>query len=461
MSINSIEFGKWGFSGRREPLWTSRLNLYYKSKTPTKMDRRESLLIKLNLMLAGLCGLALSAATAAAESVLLPQAPIEILPFELRADGLAGPGGDRLRAELVDAQFIAVGEDHGFAGPPQFAAALAVEVGKVPGAPLYHAVEVGPHTTRQVADRLRGGGLSALDLLLEGRPFAMPFLSNAEDAALALPFARSGRLWGIDQEFVGSTGLLCDMLIARTRDPEVKRKLAAWRDGDRANLVAGRFDQALMTATDLTEFEALRPAFSGDAQGLRLLEDLIASARIYQYNNVERYAENNGERSRLMQNYFLEHYRAVRGQRPRVLLKMGAYHLGRGTTPTSIYDIGSLLPGLAAANNKRSLHVVFMPLAGKVRSIKPTPQGFTTVGNYEDDSVSKLLGAAGISQDRLPEHGLVLIPLKPIRHRLTGRQLREMGTYPMFMVLGFDYLVTTRDAVAATHFEAWSPETAP
>jgi hypothetical protein len=416
---------------------------------------------KPSLIIASLCGLALSAATVAAEPLLPPQAPVEILPIELRADGLAGPGGERLRAELVNAQFVAVGEDHGFAGPPQFAAALAAEAGKVPGAPLYHAVEVGPHTTRLVADTLRNGGLPALDRLLEGKPFAMPFLSNADDAALALPFARSGRLWGIDQEFVGSTGLICDMLIARTRDLEVIGKLAAWRDADRANLVAGRFEQAAMTANDLAAFEALRPAFSRDAQGIRLLEDLIASARIYQYNSAERYAENNGERSRLMQGYFLEHYRAVKGQRPRVLFKMGAYHLGRGTTPTSIYDIGSLLPGLAAANRKRSLHIVFMPLAGKVRSIKPTPQGFTAIGNYDDDSVSKLLTAAGIAQDRLPEHGLVLIPLKPIRHRLTGRQLREMGTFPMFMVLGYDYLVTTRDAVAATHFEAWNPETNP
>lgn len=416
---------------------------------------------KNHLIKACLGGLALTLASAAAgETALPPQAPIEILPLEAGADGLAGPGGVRLKAELVGAQFIAVGEDHGFAGSPEFAAALAVEAERIDGAPLYHAVEVGPHTTRLVADTLREGGLPALDRLLEGRAFAMPFLSNAEDAVLALPFARNARLWGIDQEFVGSTSLLCDLLMARTRDPEVRRQLAAWRDADLANIAVGRFDLATMTATDLAAFEALRPAFDRDAEGRRILDDFIASARVYQFNSVERYAENNAERAELMQGYFLEQYRAVQGERPRVLLKMGAFHLGRGTTPTSIYDLGSLLPGLAAANGQRSLHIVFMPQAGRVRGVAPSAQSFTAVSDYDDDTVTKMLAAAGIAPDQLPEHGLALIPLEPIRHRLTGQQLREMGTVPRFMLLGFDYLVTTRDAVAATHFEAWNPESA-
>ena len=407
---------------------------------------------------AGLAGIALAlATTATAESNLPPQEPIEVMALQAGPDGLAGPGGDRLRQELKQAQFIAVGEDHGLADAPELTAALAVEAGRIKGAPLYHAVEVGPHTTRTVAAELKQGGLAALDRMMEGKPALMPFLSNVDDARLAMPFARSGRLWGIDQEFIGSLPVICDLLISRTSDVRAQRQLREWADRDLASLPAGQFDKAVLTATDLAEFEALRPAFKGDALANRILDDLIASARVYQYNNVERYMENNEERSALMRGYFLEHYNAVKGARPRVIFKMGAYHLGRGTTPTALFDIGSLLPGLAAANGKRSLHVLFMPMAGKVRAIAPSPRGFTAVQDYGEDLVPKLLDATGIARDRVSDKGLVLIPLKPLRQRFTGEQRKAIGTFGAFVVLGFDYLVTTRDARAATHFEAWSP----
>jgi hypothetical protein len=392
----------------------------------------------------------------AAES-LPPQLPIEVLAIETKAGGLAGPGAERLREEIADAQFIAVGEDHGFADPPRFAAALAAEVERVKGAPLFLAVEVGPNATALVGDVLRSQGLPGLDRLLEGKPASLPFLSNKEDAELALPFARRKRLWGIDQEFVGSMPLLDDLLIGRTDDRGAIRQLGEWRDMDLEILRKGKFDQAVMTSTDLSGFENLRPAFLNDAKANMILDDLIGSAKIYRYNDTQRYAENNEQRSRLMQRYFLEQFRAVKGERPRVLFKMGAYHLGRGTTPTEIYDLGSLLPGLAAANGKRSLHIALVPMAGKVRSISPSAQGLTAVGDYNEDAIPKLLDAAGIARDSIPEHGWVLIPLEPIRQRLTGTARREMGKFGTFIVLGFDYLVTTRDATPATHFEAWSP----
>jgi len=241
-----------------------------------------------------------------------------------------------------------------------------------------------------------------------------------------------GRLWGIDQEFIGSFPLLGDLLIGRTRDAAARRKLAEWRDRDLVSLPAGKFEEAVMTATDLATFADLRPAFVADREGSRILDDLIDSARVYQFNSTERYAENNGERSLLMQGYFLEQYRAVKGARPRVLLKLGLHHAGRGTSPTAIYDIGSLLPGLAAANGKRSLHIAFIPLAGKVRAIAPAAQGFTTIRDYKEDAAAKLLATAGIAGDSVPEHGLVLIPLEPVRYRLTGKQLREMGAISRF-----------------------------
>ena len=402
-------------------------------------------------------GLAIGFAQPAIASPELPsQRPEEILPLEVTADGLAGVGGERLRAELGDAQFVAVGEDHGFAGSPMLAAALGKELERVKGPPVYHVVEVGPFSTQHISHILRKEGLAGLDRIVDEQPSVLPFLANLDDATLALPFAKSGRLWGIDQEFLGSAPLLFSLLMARTRDPEVRRKLADWSVSDRIALSKGKFDEAWVITADQSRFDGLRVAFSGDKVGLRLIDALFESARIYKYNSAERYFENNQERARLFASYFLAQYRAVKGPPPRVLFKMGAYHLGRGVTPTSIFDIGSILPGLAAAQSRRSLHIAFIPLSGKVRSITPTAQGFTRVSKYEDDTAAKLLAGAGIAIEAVPAQGLALIPLEAVRQRMTGKVRRDWPELARFVALGYDYLVTTRDAVAATNFEAWT-----
>ncbi len=407
------------------------------------------------------CCLAVAAGPSSAETVqpagpTTPVAPIEILPLEFSDDMLGGPGGDRLRSALADAQFIALGEDHGLAGPPQLAMALAKAAEAVPGADvLFHAVEVGPLTTRWTQDILAKGGVAALDRALDGRALMMPFLSNVEDAELAVRFAKSGRLFGIDQEFVASPILLLELLAARTRDYAVRTRLSVAAKADIAAIAEGRFNDVwLMTATD-AQFALLREHFAGDAKAKEMINALAVSAEVYRLNNVGRYLENNEQRTALIQRYFLDAWNDASPQRPRVLFKMGASHMGRGTTPPWIYDIGSLLPGLAASEGRRSLHILYLPLSGKIRAIRPGPTGLTSVIDVNDQHVGPILTAAGIDPATLPATGHVLIPLAPIRHAVAAnKKLHGLPHDVRFMLLGFDYLVTTRDAKAATSFEA-------
>ncbi|MBK6297176.1 MAG: hypothetical protein IPF48_03830 [Sphingomonadales bacterium] len=113
------------------------------------------------------------------------------------------------------------------------------------------------------------------------------------------------------------------------------------------------------------------------------------------------------------------------------------------------------MPGLAAAQSRRSLHIAFIPLSGKVRLITPTALGFTRF-EHEDDTAAKLLAGAGIAIEAVPAQGLALIPLEAVRQRMTGKVRRDWPELARFVALGYDYLVTTRDAVAATNFEAWT-----
>lgn len=412
-------------------------------------------------LIAAFAAAALLSGTAIAQPPAPPSPPaetVDILPIAFSPDGLSGPGGERLRVAMEQAQFVALGEDHGFAGSPRLGQALAHDAAAIAerqdAGPLYHAVEVGPHSVNWVATQIETGGQDALGEGLKGRPWAMPFLSNVGDAALAAPFAAEGRLWGIDQEFVGSPSLLFDVLAARTRDKAVMALLADWRAKDDAALAAGKFDAIFTSVATDKDFAAIRAGFKGDAEATAIIDDLAESTRIYQLNNSGQYLQNNEERSALMQRYFLAAYRKAPVKAPRVLFKMGLNHIGRGTTPTSIVDLGSLLPGLAAANGRTALTIAYVPLGGEVRTISPSPTAFTRIAPYEDEMVGAILDAAGVARDRVPADAHVLIPLAPLRHNLAGKKLRELPAYARFLLLGVDYLVTTRGAEPATHFEA-------
>ena len=409
-------------------------------------------MLKWVAMAGALCLQAGALQAQSADSKAAPSEAIEILDIGFSDAGLAGAGGDRLKAELDDAQFIALGEDHGFAGSPRLAQALASEARAY--GPLYHAVELGPVTMQWVRRRLAAGGVEALQNDLAGKPFAFPFLSNREDAELADDFDHGDRVWGIDQEFVGAPTILMDELAGLAPDAATRARLEAIRDADIGALAKGDFNAIWMNRVSAADLADLKQIFAGSQQAEAIVDALAASARIYQLNESGAYLQNNEQRAALMRSYFLAPYRAMAEAAPRVLFKMGAYHMGRGTTPTSIYDLGSLLPGLAAANGLTSVHIAYLPMGGTVRVIKPADGKATAVQPYEDEGVGAMLAAANIAPERIGPTGHVLIPLAPLRHALAGKKMKALPAFARFVLLGFDYLVTTRDAEAATAFEA-------
>src|SRR5436305_14588029 len=94
--------------------------------------------------------------------------PPKPLPLEMKEGRLSGPVADVIRGELAKAQFILWGEDHGFADSPVILRAIAREA-----RPLgfkYQVVEVGPLSTRMIAQTLTGNGLPGLHQLVHQVP---------------------------------------------------------------------------------------------------------------------------------------------------------------------------------------------------------------------------------------------------------------------------------------------------
>jgi len=111
---------------------------------------------------------------------------IEVLPLHFSSKGLRGEGGNRLKEKLFDTQFIALGEDHGFAGAALFAQAIANDALKY--GLKYHAVEAGPATIDWFESQHSKVGLEKIAQAHPNFSLAVPFLSNIEDAKLAVDF---------------------------------------------------------------------------------------------------------------------------------------------------------------------------------------------------------------------------------------------------------------------------------
>ncbi len=402
---------------------------------------------------AALSGIVILALTtpAIANKVAAPTSDIPIWEISFGPEGLSGPGGDILRAEIAKSQFVALGEDHGFADSPELGRGLAAEMKKY--GRTYHAVEIGPRSNKLVQRALRTDGATGVATLVAGKPIALPFVSNREDAQLANDFAEPEGpvdLWGIDQEFIGAPTILLEKLKAMAPNAAASKAADELLQKDLAAVAAADLGSLLMLSAPPATFAALRDKFKGSPEGQDIIDALAESAVIYQHNNAKRYFANNDDRIALIHQLFLEQYHAAEEDAPRVLLKMGAYHLGRGTTPTKMFDIGSLLPGLAAANRMQSLHIAFSGLGGEQLTMRPSPEGYTQVKAVDDKIITPILEAAQIDTTRIGDTGHYLIPLAPIRRRLESKGINDLSTFGKFVVLGFDYIVTTKAAKAAT-----------
>jgi len=373
--------------------------------------------------------------------------------MRLEDGALVGPGAELLIADIPSAQFILVGEDHGFADPPEIALALAQAAR--PYGVVNHVAEIGPLTDEWAEALLVKGGADALAGALKGRPLAVPFLGMREDAKLAGYFLKnaprkSDVLWGVDQEFIGSPLIWLEELKARAKTDAALKLAGDALAREREAFAKGDFGAMFMVTATPEKFSSLRSAFAGDEKAAAIIRALDESADIYRsYNSGKNYASN-ADRIAYIRREFLRQYHAAKGPAPRALLKMGAIHLGLGTTMLSTFDLGALTEGIAADNGLKVLRVLVLPLSGMQTAIAPSADGPFKIAAMKSESASELLEAIGVDESAVAAEGYSVIPLEPVRRALEQKGLGALTAEQRFFVLGYDYLVTTKSARAAT-----------
>jgi hypothetical protein len=398
----------------------------------------------------------LFAATFAAVAILSQPADSAPQVFALGIDArgsLSGPGGEILRAQLSDAQFILYGEDHGFADSPIVLRALAHDARAFGFRRL--VVEVGPTTTRLVERTLAQKGIDGVHALVHESPLAIPFLSLKEDDELASDFLgndakRHPYLWGVDQEFIGSPSIHLASLAALAPNTAAREHAQQLLAEEKDAASKGAQDKFLMVRFHGSDFDALAAEFRGSPVALNIIAELRESAAIYQLWMGGHNYENNARRAHLLAQNFLSNYRSAADPQPKVIFKMGVEHMALGTTTVNTVDLGTLATSIARADEHSALRVMFLPMGGHNRAFAPKPGNPTTVETYDSADAKEFFAAIGLDTAQLYPTQWTLVPLEPIRQSLDTKGIDALKPFARFALLGFDYVVTTPDAKPAT-----------
>lgn len=388
----------------------------------------------------------------------------------LRLDptGPSGSGWDLLVRRGREAQFVLLGEQHGIAENPLLAAHLFRAL--APAGYEKLVIETSPRMAALLDRAVLDGGLEGLKRLFDGPGREPAFFNLAEEAALlaevraVVPEDRRA-LWGVDYEVAGDRLLLAalDSDGGEATRPEAARRalerLAAasaecWRRYEETREPRFIFSFCGEPRVAQDAFEAWS---EGDREARWTLSTLAETLAINRLWSQGRGWESNHRRAQLLRTNFLRHWRAEKaaGRVPRALVKLGASHAVRGPSTTEVFDLGTLLPELAALEGRPAFGVlilagpgsevaVFDPSAWRYRVARPTD-------GYEK-GLEPLVSLAY-------EDSFTLIELEPLRPLLPAARRDEVDPGLMRMVHGFDAVLILGGSTPATELgRAPAPE---
>jgi hypothetical protein len=290
---------------------------------------------------------------------------------------LSGTGVGVLQNALTGAQFVLIGEDHGISQIPQFAGAVCDLLG--PQGFHTMAVETGPLAADELQQWIATDSSRESLIAFEKKfPETIAFYNYQEEYDLLTHCVRAAqgrefRLWGLDQELMGASGLILTRILAthpgKQAADEAQRLLQKNDDSHAVAVKSGSpGDIFMMTASD-DELNKLRDLLQteGNATSQALIEALIKSRDIYQKNMNGSGYESNRERALLMKSYFVSDYKQATqadGAPPKVLFKFGAWHMYKGINPLRNNDMGNFVTEFADSQGTTSLHIAILGVKG-------------------------------------------------------------------------------------------------
>ncbi|WP_375418335.1 hypothetical protein [uncultured Hymenobacter sp.] len=394
----------------------------------------------------------MAAAAAAQDSTLTRLVRQNQLPLVAAGAQFSGAGWDKLRQDVQKSQFVLVGEDHGLAQIPSFTAALARE--------LKPAVFVAEIDKYQAQDLSRLAAQPGLPVAFSRQHImALSFYSWAEEFELARGLrAQNVALMGIDQVSCFSPGRFYARLAEQTKNQTtrtyLRRRGAAYQAHDRAMMSRDPGQMTIMQQPPAALDSLVALARPESPAVRQMVQDYVVSARIYQLaGQPKKGLQSHQARISLMKRNLLQGLQARQqpGQPlPKILFKLGAFHVSRGRSLTAgVYDVGNLALNLADIQDQQSLHIyIFGKQGTKAEGFNPDDfsKNVATYTNADEAALKPFMAqtSAGPTWQAFD--------LRPLRRALLGGKLKVSEPDLEIVILGYDYVVVIPETTASHNY---------
>lgn len=341
------------------------------------------------------------------------------------ADGrFSGSAWDFLVSEGRKARFFLLGEEHGIAENPRLAAALFTALSPAGYDTL--AIETSPWIAAEM-DRAAAEGVEGLRQLFANPASQAAFYGMREEAEMILAVraaAQRGQpvLWGLDYD-VAADRLAIAQLKARSKPATADAALSRLEEASVASWAeyeATRAPQHIFNFSgDPALVRAVRDAWpEADAEAVWLLTVLEETLEINRLFMTGAGQASNQRRADLNKANLLRYWRAAKaeGRTPRAMFKFGASHMVRGLSATESFDLGSMVPELAAFEGDTAFSLLVLPGDGRsVASFDPSAWTYRS-GAPRHDYAAGLEPVAG----QAFADAFTLIDMRPLRSLVSG-----------------------------------------
>jgi len=372
--------------------------------------------------------------------------------LKLQDGRLSGTGAPVLETAIKDAQFVMVGEDHGIAEIPAIYSGLC----NIAGPLGFHtmAIETGPLVAAKLQQwASQPNGQSDLSAFKKAYPASIAFYDWSEEFDLLAHCASKAtggrfRLWGLDQELMGSSGYILTKILDQHPGPTatqaIKQLMQKNQEAQATAMQSGNPGELFMLKAsdeDLSRVSSLLKK-EGNSTAQALFAGLIESREIYQKNMSGNYADSNRQRALLMKHNFLAAYdQAAKSdaRAPKILFKFGGFHMFKGFNLLHNNDMGNFVMEMADGAGTKSLHILII-------GVKGSQLHFAGVGkpaqasplNLAEDKDSDFVFLKPMFENMAAD-GYTLFDLRGMRKEF--KSLGPISTDMERMIYGYDLLV--------------------
>lgn len=366
-----------------------------------------------------------------------------------------GPGAPFLKKALSEAQFVAIGEEHGTREVPEFVWATCRAMAQNNLDAM--AIESGPLVTARLQQwTAQKGGSTSLATFEKQYPDSIAFFSWRQEFDLLshcqqATAPRTLPLWGLDQEFLGSPKFILQQILEARPGPQaeaIAQKIQAQCSVDtQKSIASGSWKDACvlrLSPVDLANLQfAVQHTENRHVQ--ELTTALIKTQHIYTLHENGHSYEANRERALLLKHNFLADYQQLEkttGRPSRVLLKFGGNHLFKGFDEADLNDLGNFVTEFADGLGSSSLHIEVLGIRGEDEAeFGPGRPDRAIAKDVAPGPLAPLYAEAY-------QGGWTIFDLRPLRSKFAsfGHVDRDLER----LIFGYDMLLLVPDVTAQT-----------